>query len=139
MGKTLFGALNFRTNRFHWKQTDRGTSQQFIVFLRQLHQNHPNKKLIIILDNGSIHKSGKVKDFIKSHSWVQLFFLPPYFPEYNPIERFWNWLKQKVYGCRSFMNIETLIERIRKLIWHYHENKTVSKINFQYEAYANLR
>lgn len=126
------------TNRFYWKQADRGNSEQFIWFLRQLHKASPDKKLIIILDNGSIHKSRKVQAFVKKQGWVELFFLPPYSPEYNPIERFWLWLKQNVYGCKSFTKMEALIQRIRKLIWHYHEGRTVSTINFNYEAYATL-
>lgn len=32
----------------------------------------------------------------------------------------------------------TVIQQVRKLIWHYHEGKSISKINFNYEAYANL-
>ncbi len=109
------------------------------MFLHQLHKLNPNKKLMIILDNGSIHKSKKVLKFIKKHQWVELHFLPPYSPEYNPIERFWHWLKQKIYGCKSFTKMEDLIQHVRKLIWHYHEGRTISKINFNYEAYADLR
>lgn len=75
---------------------------------------------------------------MKKHDWVRLFFLPPYSPEYNPIERFWHWLKQKVYGAKSFTRMENLIEQLRKLIWHYHEDRTISKIKFNYEAYADL-
>jgi transposase len=127
-----------RTNRFYWKQADTGNSKQFILFLHQLHQSNRDKKLIIILDNGSIHKSKKVQAFVKKHAWVELFFLPPYSPEYNPIERFWHWLKQKVYGCKSFTTMEELLQQVRKLIWHFHEGRTVSKINFNYEAYADL-
>jgi transposase len=139
LSKTLFGALNLRTSRFYWKQADAGNSQQFIMFLYQLHQSWPDKKLIIILDNGSIHKSKKVQKFILKHGWVKLFYLPPYSPEYNPIERFWHWLKQKVYGCKSFTKMDELIQQVRKLIWHYHEGRTISKINFNYETYADLR
>ncbi len=62
------------TNRFYWKQADRGNSEQFIWFLRQLHKASPDKKLIIILDNGPIHKSRKVQAFIKKKGWVELFF-----------------------------------------------------------------
>ena len=138
LSKTIFGALNMRTSRFYWKQADRGNSQQFILFLHQLHKANPAKKLMIILDNGSTHKSKKAKGFVKKHDWVELFFLAPYSPEYNPIERFWLWLKQKVYGSKSFNKIEELIQQVCKLIWHYHEGKTISKINFYYEALANL-
>nr|WP_173237806.1 IS630 family transposase [Legionella antarctica] len=138
LSKTLFGALNLKTSRFNWKQADTGNSQKFIMFLHQLHKANPDKKLMIILDNGSIHKSKKVQKFIKKHGWVELFYLPPYSPEYNPIERFWHWLKQKVYGCKSFTKMEERIQQIRKLIWHYHEGRTISRINFNYEAYADL-
>jgi transposase len=138
LSKTLFGALSLRTSRFYWKQADTGNSHQFIMFLHQLHKANPNKKLMIILDNGSIHKSKKVHKFIKKHGWVELLYLPPYSPEFNPIERFWHWLKQKVYGCKSFTKMEELIQQVRKLIWHYHEGRTISRINFNYEAYADL-
>lgn len=53
-------------------------------------------------------------------------------------ERFWHWLKQKVYGCKSFTKIEELIQQIRQLIWHFHERRTLSAINFNYDAYADL-
>lgn len=104
-----------------------------------MHQSYKDKKLILILDNGSIHRSKKVRKFLKKHSWLQLYFLPPYSPEYNPIERFWNWLKKKIYGCKSFTNTKMLIQSIRKLIWHYHEGNLVSGINFNYAAYEEIR
>lgn len=138
LSKTIFGALNLHNSRFYWKKAEKGVSLQFIQFLRQLRQSHRRKKLMIILDNGPIHRSKKVKAFIKKQDWVELFFLPPYSPEYNPIERFWQWLKQKVYGCKSFVAMEDLIQQIRKLIWHYQENRTVSKIHFNYKPYALL-
>jgi transposase len=31
------------------------------MFLHQLHKANPDKKLMLILDNGSIHKSKKVR------------------------------------------------------------------------------
>jgi len=65
------------------------------MVLHQLHKSFPDKKLMLILDNGSIHKSKKVQAFAKKHDWVELFFLPPYSPEYNLIERFWHWLNRK--------------------------------------------
>lgn len=94
----MFGALNMRTNRVYWKQADKGNSTQFIMFLHQLHKANPKKKMMIILDNGPIHKSKNVKRFIQKHQWVGLFFLPPYSPEYNPIERFWHWLLIPFYS-----------------------------------------
>ena len=108
------------------------------MFLHQLHQANPVKKLFLILDNGSIHRSKKVQMFVNKHAWVELFFLPPYSPEYNPIERFWQWLKYKVYGCKSFEKITDLIQQIPKLVWRFHEHGIVSKPSFNFQAYADL-
>ena len=54
---------------------------------------------MIILDNGSIHRSKKVQRFVKNNDWVELHFLPPYAPNLNLIERYWKFFKKKVlYG-----------------------------------------
>ena len=63
VAKTVFGALRLRNAKVYWKQAIRGNQNTFISFLRQLKQNNPNKKLGIVLDNCSIHKSKKVKKF----------------------------------------------------------------------------
>lgn len=102
MSKTVFGALRLRKTKIYWKQASRGNSNTFISFLRQIKQNCPNKNIGIILDNCSVHKSKKVQNFLKRNQMIKLYFLPPYSPEYNPIERFWKWLK-----CIAHTKIET--------------------------------
>ncbi len=136
--KTIIGAINLKTQKFYWKQADKGNSKTFIEFLYQLKQSFPDKLIILILDNSSIHKSKRVKKFLERNSWVKLQFLTPYSPEYNPIERFWLWLKGKVYGSKSFRTIQEVISKVRKFIWHYHEHRLVDSINFNFKPYAEL-
>jgi transposase len=93
---TLVGALHVRTQRFYWKRAARGTSTRFLEFLPQLHQRFPAALLILIWDHATMHKSRAVKRFLRQHDWVPLEHLAPYSPEYNPIARFWRWLKAKV-------------------------------------------
>jgi transposase len=93
---TLFGALHLRPQRFYWKRAERGTAKTFLAFLHQLPQRFPEALLIVILDNAKMHKSRAVKRFLKQHTWAALEHLEPYSPAYNPIERFWQWLKAKV-------------------------------------------
>src|SRR6056297_1629200 len=93
---TFFGCLNLKTQRFYWKKSKKGNSDQFIWFLTQLRQHNPGKKLLIIIDNASIHKSKKVKKYLSRHDRIRLFCLPTYSPEYNPVEIFWKWIKPKV-------------------------------------------
>ncbi|WP_407635270.1 transposase [Legionella drancourtii] len=50
----------------------------FNFYINYIKLNKPNKKIVMIIDNGSIHRSKKVSKFVKKHEWVELFFLPPY-------------------------------------------------------------
>ena len=126
------------TQKFYWKKSDKSDSEAFLAFLTQLRQRTPNKEIVIILDNASIHKSKKVKNYLKGHGNIHLFYLPPYAPEYNPIELFWKWIKAKVYGFSAIGGLKELISRFRKLVWHYNNGRLVKPIKFNLEAYADL-
>jgi transposase len=47
---------------------------------------------IFLLDNLQVHKSAKVKALIESVG-AEIWFLPPYSPDYSPIERMWSKVK----------------------------------------------
>jgi transposase len=112
----------------YWKQAARGNATTLIAFLHQLHQSFPDQLLVVILDHCSIHKSKKVKTFVAQTVWLELEHLAPYSPEYNPIERFWHWLKRKVYGGKSYKTMHDVMSEdshscrtsaSSSLIWHY--------------------
>jgi transposase len=50
---------------------------------------------LVVMDNLSAHKGSDVLDAIRSAGATPLF-LPPYSPEFNPIERLWSKLKDLV-------------------------------------------
>jgi transposase len=74
----------------------------------------------------------------KVSSRIKLYFLPPYSPKYNPIERFWGWLKKHLYRSKSYERIQDVTKQMRQLIWHYQENKMTSKIHFNFDPYQKL-
>ena len=55
---------------------------------------------VVIMDNASFHKSQKVKELIESKH-CRLIYLPPYSPEYNPIEHYWAILKKAIKKIRK--------------------------------------
>ena len=74
------------------------------------------KKLAIILDNASLHKSKIIKKFLEKNQGIKLFFLPPYSPEYNPIEQVWKWIKPLVNVAKTIDGgIKELLSRFRKI------------------------
>ena len=135
----MFGCFNLVSKRFFWKTSPKGNAKTFIVFLHQLRARCPGKTLAIILDNSSVHKNKKVKRFLKKYPEVRLFFLPPYSPEYNPVERIWCWLKRLAYGLIPLENgITDLLSRIRKLLWHYHNSRLPSTLSLDLAAYSEI-
>jgi transposase len=82
----------------YWQNT---TADVFAGFLTKL-LNETKKPLTIILDNARIHKAKKIQSVIEelAKRGLTLYFLPPYSPELNRIERLWHkmkytWLKPK--------------------------------------------
>lgn len=61
-------------------------SKRFIDFLRRLIKGE-KRKLFLVLDNLRVHHSKPVKEWVKKNSEaIELFFLPSYSPELNPVE-----------------------------------------------------
>ena len=58
----------------------------------------------IILDNASFHKSKKTKELIKS-AGCKILFLPPYSPDFNPIEKAWANIKRIVRSPVSYTHL----------------------------------
>jgi transposase len=73
-------------------------------------------KIVIILDNASIHKKKDILDRIeKSMPNIKLEFLPEYSPDYNLIELVWHSAKEFVAN-RLFKSIEELEELLNRLL-----------------------
>ena len=100
--------------------------KQFKEFLIQLDnqlrfrlaKNIYEKRMVIIFDNASIHKTKSAKLLIKKLKWVA-FTIPPYSQELNQIENTFGILKTKIskrnFNAKCFEQI--VKEVIVKLIW----------------------
>ena len=50
---------------------------------------------VIVLDNARIHKGGKIEQIVTG-AGCKLLYLPPYSPDFWPIEPAWGWVKHHV-------------------------------------------
>jgi transposase len=62
--------------------------EYFVPRVRQI----PAKNSVIVMDNASIHHSERIRQLC-TDAGVTLVYLPPYSPDYNPIEEFFSELK----------------------------------------------
>jgi transposase len=91
-----FGSLNLKTGNLISSFHDRGNAEATIEHLTKVREAYDkNIPLAFFIDNASWHKTKAVKEYCKNNK-ISLLFLPPYSPEYNPIERVWSFLKSKV-------------------------------------------
>jgi len=72
---------------------------------------NPNKRIILILDNFSSHRSKLVREFAEGHN-ITLVFLPPYSPDLNPIEQIWRAIKREISKIfvQDFRHMMAIIE-----------------------------
>lgn len=81
--------------------------EEVAVFLRHLlRQVHGH--LIVLLDNGKIHRGGPVQDLLAHTSRLHLEPFPPYAPELNPDEGVWNHLKSMLANGRPDTQAELM-------------------------------
>ena len=60
---------------------------------------------VVIMDNASFHRKTELNGIAAAHQ-IRVLFLPPYSPEYNPIEKLWanikRWLRKNMRNYSSF-------------------------------------
>ena len=70
------------------------------------------KGVTIIMDNASFHRKKKLGNLARRHG-VKLLFLPPYSPDFNPIENTWANMK------RALSDSLTDLENLQSGIYRY--------------------
>ena len=69
---------------------------------------------IVIMDNLSAHKNQEVKDLIESVD-AEIWFLPPYSPDLNPIEKMWSKIKTILRSLKARTE-QALVDAIAKAL-----------------------
>lgn len=72
----------------------------FLAFLEQVLGPRLQPGHIVVLDNLGADKVEGVRPLIESRG-AQLLYLPPYSPDFNPIEQAWSKLKQLLRGVKA--------------------------------------
>jgi transposase len=108
------GALDARTRRMHWVVATHKRSGLFIDLLHALERAYPRARLIhVVVDNYSIHDSHQTRLALKRMPRIRLHFLPPYSPQFNPIERVWLDLHAEVtrnHRCKTMDELMADVE-----------------------------
>lgn len=92
---------------------DNMDADKLIDFMRRL-VHDSRKKVFLILDNLRIHHSKRVTAWLEKHkSEIEVFYLPPYAPEYNPDELLNGDLKRSISKLSSPRSEKELEHNVR--------------------------
>ena len=99
---------------FHLIGFEDANSSNTKRFLEKLKAEHPKKHLVVLLDNAPFHKL----KMLRTMEELRLVFLPPYSPQLNPAERFFEELR-KTTANQIFDTLGAHEKKIEKKVVEY--------------------
>lgn len=133
--QTVFGSYNYGSGQITVSFADRGNAKTFKKHLKKvLSVYQKSTKVIMVLDNVQYHHAKKIKRWIANHPKLELFFLPPYSPDLNAIERAWWYMRKKITNNRYMKTLKQRKIEFWKMFSHFQkpndELKNVCEINY---------
>jgi putative transposase len=101
-------------------------------------------RLLLLWDNAAIHKSQTIKDFLqqqqdtKTKYDVYLGFIPPYSPEFNPVEQLWSYIKNVLLKNIFCKTIKELKDRVIDALESVKKNKNIITSFFRHKHCAYI-
>jgi transposase len=123
----LYGAVEPATGERLFVERPTLDSEGFQDFLDAFSWSFPGSLNVLILDNGAFHKAKALR--IPDN--VELLFLPPYSPELNPIERFWQDVKDDI-AFHRYETLAALKQRMRRKLANYVDEAVASLTGYEY-------
>ncbi len=88
-------------------------SEMFNLWIKEILLPELKPNQTIIMDNAAFHKNKLTEELIKSAN-CNLLYLPPYSPDFNPIEQKWGHVKNQIKKTRD--KFESFIECLEKVL-----------------------
>jgi transposase len=119
---TLFGSVNPISGEVIVQQAVTGNTITFKRYLKKVIRFYKKQKgmIYMILDNVKFHHAKKLKPFLEQNKdKLKLIFLPPYSPDFNPIERVWWYMRKKISNNRYVDSLKNRMIAFWKMFSHY--------------------
>jgi transposase len=108
----IHGALNAETHDVITLPVESVNAAATVELLKEIDAAHPNApSILVIADNAGYYHAEAVTGYLASgQSRIQLWFLPPYSPNLNLIERVWKFFRKKVMNNRYYATFREFSE-----------------------------
>jgi transposase len=128
---SLYAALDTRSGEVIGKTADRHTTEEFVSFLREVVGSQPpGRRIHIIADNLSAHKTKAVRVFLEENPRVTLHYTPTYSSWLNQIEIWFSKIQRDLIARGIFTSKADLARKIMRYVRAY--NKTAVPFQWTY-------
>lgn len=94
------------------------------IFLKEVSEQQKNNRILMILDGAGWHKS----NLLQIPENIQLYSLPPYSPELNPVEHIWDYIReQKGFNNYTFESINKVEDKLCDTLSQLYNEKEILK------------
>jgi len=108
--KVVYGGIDYSSGRITYTIAATKSGYNFLAFLIALVKAYAGRKIRLVCDNGRFHHTRAVQKWLHANSsLVEIFWLPPYCPSLNLIERLWGHLKRTVLANVLFETMNDLV------------------------------
>ena len=110
----VYGGVDYATGRITYTIAASKSGTNFLAFLVALVAAYAGRKIRLVCDNGRFHHTQAVREWLEAHrDQITIFWLPPYCPSLNLIERLWGHLKRTVLANVLFKTLDDLVAAFR--------------------------
>ena len=82
------------------------------VFLEEIGRQYAGDEIILVMDGAGWHKAKN----LQVPDNIEIIVLPPYSPELNPVERFWQHIKQNTIKNKIYKTLTALKDAVAKFL-----------------------
>lgn len=114
----VFGAVNLFEAKFHYHDKEEVfNAKTYLSFLEELAREYFPRKTKLIQDNASYHKETGIWEWFKENrTWLEVYQLPPYSPQFNAVERLWHYVRITGTHNRYFISREELFDTLELVL-----------------------
>lgn len=112
--QVVYGGVNYKTGKLTYTLAATKCGASFLVFLIALLKFYAGRKILLVCDNGRFHKTKAVLAWLAAHrDQIEIYWLPPYCPSLNLIERLWGHLKRTILANVLYASLDDLVAAFR--------------------------
>jgi transposase len=130
--KVVYGGVDYVTGKITQIIANTKSGIHFLAFLIALVAAYAGRKIRLVCDNGRFHHTKAVYEWLEAHrDQIEIYWLPPYCPSLNLIERLWGHLKRTVLANVLFHNINDLVDAFRRGVGRVNGHR--DRMNFVFD------